>query len=162
MNGPVVVAVSPTTGSPEALRWADREAHLRGALLRAVLAWRPPRAAVVSTGGSPAAVVSSAATDHAADADESLREFVSFALGSLGKTECAAIRGSALAVLVAETRAAQLLVVGEPRARIASVRASLVAPQLVLRANCPVVVMPRSPISPTPPSSIRGVPGPAR
>jgi nucleotide-binding universal stress UspA family protein len=40
---------------------------------------------------------------------------------------------------------AQLLVLGEPRpGRLASVRASLVAPQLVMRSTCPVVVMPNA------------------
>jgi hypothetical protein len=37
------------------------------------------------------------------------------------------------------------VVVGEPRAgRLASMRAGLVAPQLVLKAVCPVVVMPNA------------------
>jgi nucleotide-binding universal stress UspA family protein len=144
-GGPVVVAVSPTTGSPEALRWADREAHVWGAELRAVTAWRPPRPPAAPAGRPPLTVISTAGEDYAALAEESLREFVALALGSVGKTDCAAVRGSAMSVLLGETRRAQLLVIGEPRGgRIGSVRTGMIAPQLVLKADCPVVVMPRS------------------
>ncbi|MGI8760144.1 MAG: universal stress protein [Jatrophihabitantaceae bacterium] len=141
----VVVGVSPTTGSPEALRWAAEEARLRSTAMRAVLAWRPPRAPAAPGGRPPATIVSAAGQDHAAAAEERLRDFVTAALGRVGKVECVALRGTAVSSLLSASGDAQLLVIGEPRpGRLASVRAGLVAPQVVLKARCPVVVMPRS------------------
>ena len=148
MSGPVVVGVSPTTGSPNALRWAAEEAGLRGAELVAVLAWRPPRAPAAPGGRPAATVVSASAEDHAASAEERLRGFVTAALGSADGVRCRAVQGSAVTALLSAAREAQLLVVGEPRpGRMASVRASLVAPQVFRRAHCPVVAMPGTPVT---------------
>ncbi len=142
-GGPIVVGVSPTTGSPAALRWAVDEARLRGTKVRAVLAWRPPRAPTATGGRPPAGVLSQAATDYAAQAEETLRGFVTAALGSDDSVECVAVKGTAVGALVAASGDAQLMVIGEPRpGRLASVRASLVAPQVLHRAPCPVVALP--------------------
>jgi nucleotide-binding universal stress UspA family protein len=141
MSVAVVVGVSPTTGSPAALRWGSDEALLRGVPLHAVMAWRPPRPPA-SPGGRPP-VGLAAGEDYAGDADTRLRDFVSAALGPDAKVECRVVRGSAVTALLSEAKDAQLLVVGEPRpGRLNSVRASLVAPQVVVKARCPVVVMP--------------------
>jgi nucleotide-binding universal stress UspA family protein len=141
-GGPIVVGVSPTTGSPTALRWAADEARLRGTKLRAVLAWRPPRAPVAS-GGRPPVGLTQTPTDFAADAEEALRGFVAAALGTDDGVECTAVKGSAVGSLLAASHDAQLMVIGEPRpGRLASVRASLVAPQVLHRAHCPVVALP--------------------
>lgn len=143
MSGPVVVGVSPTTGSPRALRWAAEEATLRKARLVAVMAWRPPRPPAAPGGRPSSLAASTAGADHARVAEENLRGFVSVALGSVGDVECRALRGNAVSSLLAAAQDAQLLVIGEPRAsRMSSVRTSLVAPQVVLKADCPVVVMP--------------------
>ena len=141
--GPVVVGVSPTTGSPKAIRWAADEARLRGVPLVAVMAWRPPRPPA-APGGRPSSVTAGAVgDDYAKVAEENLRGFVAVALGGVGDVECRALRGTAVTSLLAAARNAQLLVVGEPRqGRMGSVRSSLVAPQVVLKAECPVVVMP--------------------
>jgi nucleotide-binding universal stress UspA family protein len=145
-HGPIVVGVSPTTGSPNALRWAAEEARLHSAQLVAVLAWRPPRAPAAPAGRPSTTVVSAASEDYAARAEERLREFVVAALGRIGATECRAVRGGAVTALLAAARGAQLLVIGEPRAgRMASVRASLVAPQVFAKSPCPVVAMPAAP-----------------
>jgi nucleotide-binding universal stress UspA family protein len=142
-TGPIVVGVSPTTGSPAALRWAADEAQLRGTKLRAVLAWRPPRPPAATGGRPPARVLAQAATDFAADAEDRLRGFVADALGSDDGIECAAVKGKAVSALLAAAGDAQLIVVGEPRpGRVSAVRASLVAPVLVAQAKCPVVAMP--------------------
>jgi nucleotide-binding universal stress UspA family protein len=142
-GGPIVVGVSPNTGSPAALRWAAEEAALRGTKLRAVLAWRPPRAPAAPGGRPPATVVSTASTDHAAVAEEALRGYVAKALGSDDAVECRAVKGNAVSALLAAAADAQLVVVGEPRpGRVAAVRASLVAPVLIAQAKCPVVAMP--------------------
>ncbi len=148
----VVVGVSPTTGSPNALRWAAAEARLRDAPLRAVMAWRPPRPAGVS-GTRPPATMSQVGRDYAADAAQQLREFVAHALDgtddvgeqhvAAADVHCEVVKGSAVTALLASARDAQLLVIGEPRTgRVSQVRASLVAPQVTLRAHCPVVVLP--------------------
>ncbi len=142
-GGPIVVGVSPTTGSPTALRWAADEARLRGTKVRAVMAWRPPRAPSATGGRPPAGVLSQAATDFAADAEEKLRGFVGAALGADDGVECTAIKGNEVNALLAAADDAQLMVIGEPRpGRLASVRASLVAPQVLHRAQCPVVALP--------------------
>lgn len=144
-GGPVVVGVSPTTGSPNALRWAAEEAALRGVTLMAVLAWRPPRAPAAPAGRPSPTALSAASEDHATVAEEALRGFVAVALGSVGRTRCRAVKGNAVTSLLEAAEDAQLLVIGEPRpGRLASVRASLVAPQVVLKATCPVVAMPTS------------------
>jgi nucleotide-binding universal stress UspA family protein len=138
----VVVGVSPSTGSPAALRWGAAEAQLRGVALRAVLAWRPPRSPG-STGTRPPLVLGTAGESPAAEAQTRLHEHVTQALGPDAAVECAAVPGSAVHALLAAAENADLLVIGEPRpGRLASVKASLVAPQVVLKAPCPVVVMP--------------------
>lgn len=138
----IVVGVSPSTGSPSALQWAAREASMRGAPLRAVLAWRPARPPT-SSAGRPPATLTLPAKDPAAAAEQRLRDYVKVAIGSDEQVECRAIKGGAVSSLLAAATEAQLLVLGEPRpGRVASLRASLIAPQVVLRARCPVVVLP--------------------
>jgi nucleotide-binding universal stress UspA family protein len=143
MSGPVVVGVSPHTGSPRAIAWAAEEARLRGTRLVAVMAWRSPRPPAAPGGRPSAAALAGATEDHAKVAEENLRGFVSLALGSVGDVECRALRGTAVTSLLDAATDAQLLVIGEPRAgRVSTVRSTLVAPQVLLKATCPVVVMP--------------------
>jgi nucleotide-binding universal stress UspA family protein len=138
----IVVAVSPTTGSPSALRWAAEEARLRNVPLRAVMAWRAPRPPA-APGGRPPATPANASDDYARDADTALRGFVQIALGSDVGVDCVVVHGSEVNALLSSARGAHLLVVGEPRpGRLASMMSSLTAPQVVLKAECPVVVMP--------------------
>jgi nucleotide-binding universal stress UspA family protein len=138
----IVVGVSPTTGSPAALRWGAAEARLRGVGLRAVLAWRTPRPPG-APGGRPPATTSVGSDDYAGDAEAKLHEFVSTALGSDEGVECVVVKGTEVNALLTAASGADLLVVGEPRSgRLASMVNSLVAPQVVLKADCPVVVMP--------------------
>ena len=58
-SGRVVVGVSPTSGSPAALRWGAAEAARLGAPLVALSAWRPPRAPI-----APAVPVPTPAADE--------------------------------------------------------------------------------------------------
>lgn len=148
MTAGVVVGVSPTTGSPAALRWAAEEAGLRSLPLRAVMAWRNPRPPV-ATGTRPPMTSALRGDDLAAEAERTLRGFVEAALGSSADVQCSVVRGTALNALVTAAQDAALLVIGEPRpGAMNTVRASLVAPQVVLKAGCPVVVMPASRPSP--------------
>jgi nucleotide-binding universal stress UspA family protein len=138
----IVVGVSPTTGSPNALRWAAAEAQLRNLPLRAVMAWRAPRPPGAS-GMRPPATPAVASDDYGRDADERLRGFVAGALGADTNVECVVVHGSEVNALLSSARGAQLLVIGEPQpGRLASMMSSLTAPHVVLKAECPVVVMP--------------------
>lgn len=144
-GNPIVVGVSPTTGSPAALRWADREARLRRRPLRAVMAWRPPRP--VAAPGGRATTTLAARADHAADAAQLLRAHVRAALGSTDRVECEVGHGSPAKVLakIADAVRAELLVLGEPRpGRLKSVSTALVARQLLYRLPCPIVALPPS------------------
>lgn len=142
MTGPVIVGVSPSTGSPNALRWGADEARMRKTSVRAVLAWRPPRTPTAPA-GRPPAVSATEPEEAEQDARERLAEFVRAAGVDGVPVECDAVRGGAVQALLSASDGAELLVLGEPRpGRLASVRTSLVAPQVVLHARCPVVVLP--------------------
>jgi nucleotide-binding universal stress UspA family protein len=139
----IVVGVSPTTGSPSALRWAAAEAQLRGVPLKAVMAWRTPRPPGAPGGRPPA--VGRASDDYPGAADRTLHEHVRAALGSDDAVTCEVVHGSEVNALLSSAQDANLLVIGEPQpGRLASVMSSLTAPQVVLKAQCPVVVMPTS------------------
>jgi nucleotide-binding universal stress UspA family protein len=144
-SAPIVVGVSPRTGSPSALRWAADYALLRGAPMVAVMAWRPARPPAAPGGRPPASLLAGDVPEPERDAKERLEAFVTAALGKKHGVECKAVRGTAVSSLLQAGAEAQLLVLGEPRAgRMASVRTGLVAPQLVTGATCPVVVMPKA------------------
>jgi len=139
----VVVGVSPTTGSPAALRWGAEEARLRNLPLRAVMAWRGPRPPAAPGGRPPASAAAMASDDYAGDAETRLREFVLAALGTDVGVDCLVVHGGEVNALLSAARGAHLLVVGEPRpGRLSTMMTSLTAPQVVLKAECPVVVMP--------------------
>ncbi|HVW40091.1 MAG TPA: universal stress protein [Amycolatopsis sp.] len=146
MTGPaVVVGVSPNSGSPGALRWGADEARLRGVPLRAVMAWHSPRPPAGPTALASVHTASGAATGAEAAAVETLRGFVAGALGSADGVECRVVEGTAVNALISAAGEAELLVVGESRAGAAgTVRTGWLAPQLISKAHCPVVVMPNS------------------
>lgn len=136
---PVLVAVSPTTGSPDALRWAASEARLRGVPVRAVSAFRAPRTGVSSAGRPPASAPTDP-TEAWRGAHSLLEAAVRRVLGAEVPVTCEAVAGRPSSVLRAASAEAQLLVLGAPRNRTA--RTGLVALQLAHRAACPVVCMP--------------------
>jgi nucleotide-binding universal stress UspA family protein len=139
----IVVGVSPTSGSPNALRWGAEEATLRGLPLLAVMAWRPPRPPAAPGGRPPATLASTAVANYGQDAMGTLLGFVDDALGSEVTVECQVVKGNAANALLSASGDAQLLVLGEPRSgRLGAVKTSLLAPHLVLKAPCPVVVLP--------------------
>lgn len=141
--GSVVVGVSPRTGSPSALNWAGTYAALRNVSVTAVLAWRPTRAPAAPGGRPPGSLLSGDLPDPERDAEARLAGFVAAALGPDHGVQCRVIRGNEVSALLECGAGAELIVLGEPSpGRLASVRAGLVAPQLILRARCPVVVMP--------------------
>ncbi len=151
VTGPIVVGVSARTGSPGALRWAADEAHRRGAEVVAVLAWRPARPPAAPA-GRPPAVSTTQAAELAAQSEAQLQALVSSALGPDHGVQCRAVHGKAIEALLEAGATAQLLVLDAPRpGRAAKLRTSLLGPQLIYAAPCPVVVIPPQPADrPTP------------
>ncbi|MBV9595008.1 MAG: universal stress protein [Actinobacteria bacterium] len=147
----VVVGVSPTSGSPNAIRWAADEAKLRDDRLIAVMAWKPPRPPAAPGGRPQPVLAATAGMDPQREAMESLTTYVDDALGPAHAVECVVVKGNAANALLSVAAEAQLLVLGEPgRGRMTSIQAGLVAPRLVLRAPCPVVVLPATVAAPRP------------
>lgn len=133
----IVVGVSPTSGSPGALRWAVEEASLRGGRVVAVRAWRP-HAPETATGGRVPSVVSD---DSARAAEmERLAEDVAHVLGHDHLVETRVVAGKRRAVLVEESRAADLVVIDAGRST--EVEARWLGSRLVRASHCPVVVVP--------------------
>jgi nucleotide-binding universal stress UspA family protein len=126
------------------LEWAIDVASRVDGRVRAVLAWRPPRAPA-APGGRPPAVSSTGPAEPPADV---LKRFVAAALAQAGakvEVEEAVQQGGPVRVLLAESRTADLLVIDSPRREKLASAGKLVAPRLVYRAACPVVVMPATP-----------------
>jgi nucleotide-binding universal stress UspA family protein len=143
----IVVGVDHSAGSKEALRFALEEARLRRATLRAVHAWRD---AYIGWSGIGAGVP---------PADDDLHEFRDAALSVLDSTlqeaipdpagvevERRLVEGAPAAVLVEESRDADLLVVGSRGlGGFAQLLLGSVSQQCAHHAECPVVIVrPRS------------------
>jgi nucleotide-binding universal stress UspA family protein len=139
---PIVVGVSPVTGSRSALQWAVEEARVRNAGVRAVMAWRGSGLPGGAPGRFPAESITGARQDQRG-AEQTLAEFVQDALGEEHGVELVAVEGKAGDVLLREAEDAALLVVDSPAmARMYEPRARRLAPHLIYRSACPVVVMP--------------------
>jgi hypothetical protein len=139
---PIVVGVSPVTGSRAALQWAVQEARLRRARVRAVMAWRISGL----PGGAPGRVPGQSVIDAAPDqrrAEQALSEYVSDALGEDHDVELVAVEGKARDVLLEEAQEAALLVLDSPAvAKLYDPSARRLAPRIIFSSACPVVVMP--------------------
>jgi nucleotide-binding universal stress UspA family protein len=140
--GPVVVGVSPVTGSRAALQWAVQEARLRRARVRAVMVWRSFGLPGGAPGRVPAQVIVEASPEQRR-AEQTLREFVADALGENHDVELRVVEGKAKAVLLEEAAEAALLVLDSPAmAKLYDPSARRLAPQVIYSSPCPVVVMP--------------------
>ncbi len=136
----IVVGVDGSDGAQEALRVAVREARLRGAGLRAVMAWHMPAMAY-------GAVVFSPDIDPA-DFKDSAAAALEKALTALGnqadgvQIERVVRMGQPALVLVEETRGADLLVVGSRgHGGFAGLLLGSVSHQCALHAACPVLIV---------------------
>lgn len=143
-GGLVVVGVSPTSGSPEALRWAIAQARCTGSQVRAVSAWSVLRSPT-APGGKPPLYALPTEAELQEQALQQLATAVGLAVGDGQKIETRVVHGSVTDVLLGEAEDAQLLVLGlrhggGPASAI--LRPSLPAPQLVARSPCPVVMVP--------------------
>ena len=142
---PVVVGISRRTGSPEALAFAIEQARLLGASVLAITAWRPPRP-VGAVGGKPIGMLEASPAAIWTQEQERLavrlQEQIGQPLARAGVT-FELRRGQPAAVLLAAARTARLLVLDSPRAgNLTTIPKSWIAPEIVFRADCPVVVMP--------------------
>ncbi|MDQ3866394.1 MAG: universal stress protein [Actinomycetota bacterium] len=139
---PIVVGVSPVTGSRAALQWAVQEARVRRGRVRAVMVWRGFGLPGGAPGRAPAQAVISASPDQRR-AELTLREFVTDALGEDHDVELRAVEGKVKDVLLREAEEAALLVVDSPAmAKLYDPSARRLAPRLIYRSPCPVVIMP--------------------
>jgi hypothetical protein len=142
---PIVVGVSRRTGSPDALAFAVAEARLRNTSVLAVSAWRPPRPPGAPGGkpvGFPPITPASVWEDEAERQRTRLRQQLGDDDADLVTFELR--RGAPAAVLLQAAEGAQLLVLDSPRAgNLTTVPKTWLAPSIVLRAPCPVAVMPR-------------------
>ena len=142
---PIVVGVSRRTGSPDAVRWAAAEAQLRNTHVVAVTAWRGPRPPG-APGGRPPAVQPVPTVDAFAEEQARITDLLAGFLGgdlAAMRVTFALRRGSASAVLLSAAVGAQLLVLDSPRSgSFSMLPKSLIAPQVVFKSPCPVVLMP--------------------
>jgi nucleotide-binding universal stress UspA family protein len=142
MSPTIVVGVSARTGSPGALRWAVDVAARVDGTVRAVMAWRAPRAPA-APGGRPPAVPRTGPEDPAQDARERLSRLVAAAVGDVNRVACVVEEGGPARVLRRASRQADLLVIDSPRQeRRSGVSGKLLAPRLLYRSACPLVIMP--------------------
>jgi hypothetical protein len=133
----VVVGVSPTTGSPEALRFGAEEARRRGTDLRAVTAWRPS-SPPMTAGARPPGTNYDPETEFQSAVDR-LESQVRSVLGPDVAVRAEVIHGGKVRVLLQAAETADLLVLDAPRRpRLGPV----LAHRLAYVAECPVVTMP--------------------
>lgn len=144
MTAPIVVGVSPSSGSKEALRWGAAEALYKKVPLKAVMAWKAPLPST-NAGIRPPIYIPQSDEELQAEAETKLSSAIEAALGSDHQLTYSAIRGSALNVLLEETKDAQLLILDSPKTGSGVLAPSLLAVQLVNKSSCPVVMVPRSP-----------------
>jgi nucleotide-binding universal stress UspA family protein len=139
----IVVGVDHSAGAKEALRFALQEAQLRQATLRAVHAWQFGYIGATGIEGAlPAAGGDLHEFRDAATAglDATLREAIPDAGGV--EIERRVVEGAPAAVLVEESRNADLLVVGSRgHGGFAQLLLGSVSQQCAHHAECPVVIV---------------------
>jgi nucleotide-binding universal stress UspA family protein len=143
----IVVGVDGSDASQEALRWAADEARLRSASLVAVHAWSFVPAQPIGDPGMLAIPAGDLAGQLGAESDaarEALEAAVSAALGAEPgiDVEQKLVEGDAGDALVAESRSAELAVVGSHgRSGLKAALLGSVSRHVVSHAGCPVVVV---------------------
>jgi nucleotide-binding universal stress UspA family protein len=138
----IVVGVDHSPGAQAALVFAEEEARLRGATLRAVHAWQYGYIGYTGLeGGMP--VLGGDVNELHAAAEAALAASVREALpDSAIEVEQRAIQGVAAGVLVDESREADLLVVGSRgHGGFAQLLLGSVSQQCAHHAECPVVIV---------------------
>lgn len=139
MTGRIAVGVDGSPCGLAALRWAAREARLRGDELLAVHAWQLP-----TSGSSLGSLLSARAQDGLQEAARTLLRHALDEVGVQGVTVSAdVVAGDPGQVLVRRSVGADLLVVGSCGANpLAGLLLGSVAQHCTRHARCPVVVVP--------------------
>lgn len=130
----IVVGVDGSRSSAEALRWADRQAKLTGAIVEAVIAWYYP----ISYGFPVIANI-----DWSSEAEAILSRVVKEAIGEDNASILQrAIEGHPTRVLEELSHGAEMLVIG-PRGHggFAGLLLGSVTTHLIGHAACPVTVV---------------------
>jgi nucleotide-binding universal stress UspA family protein len=139
----IVVGVDHSAGAKEALRFALEEAQLRQATLRAVHAWQSAYIGVTGMEGAlPAAgdELHELRAAAAAALDATLKEAIPEPGGV--EVERRVVEGAPAAVLVEESRGADVLVVGSRgHGGFAQLLLGSVSQQCAHHAECPVVIV---------------------
>jgi nucleotide-binding universal stress UspA family protein len=141
--GVIIVGVDRSAGAEEALRFAFEEAQLRGATLRAVHAWQFGYIGAPSLEGT-VPVLGAELDEHRSAAEAVLDAMVREAIPEAGdiRIERRVVEGAAAAVLVEESRGADLLVVGSRgHGGFAQLLLGSVSQQCAHHAECPVVIV---------------------
>jgi nucleotide-binding universal stress UspA family protein len=139
----IVVGVDHSAGAWEALRFALTEARLRGASLRAIHTWQPPYSGA-GLGLTEGAYRAEELSELKSAAEAALNASIQEAIPGVGEVEIErqVIEGVPAAVLVEESRGAELLVVGSRG--LGGFRGLLlgsVSQQCAHHAACPVVIV---------------------
>ena len=139
----IVVGVDHSAGAKEALRFAREEAELRQATLRAVHTWQYGYIGATGLEGRIPVVGAELHELHAAAAaalDATVREVLPDA--GVVEVEQRVVEGAPAAVLVDESRDADLLVVGSRgHGGFAQLLLGSVSQQCAHHAECPVVIV---------------------
>jgi nucleotide-binding universal stress UspA family protein len=139
----IVVGVDHSAGAKEALRFAVKEAELRQATLRAVHAWQFGYIGATALEGGLPAVGSGLQEfrDAAAAALEATLQEATLDSGGV-EIERRVVEGPPAAVLLEESRGADLLVVGSRgHGGFAQLLLGSVSQQCAQHAECPVVIV---------------------
>jgi nucleotide-binding universal stress UspA family protein len=135
----IVVGIDGSEASRDALRWAHEEAGLRGATLRVVHVWVYPYLGPRTGVHEPRELMEGDATKLLAD---ELERFHAEAPASSVTIETRLLEGSAADGLVAESRDADLVVVGtRGRGGFSSLLLGSVSAEVAHHARCPVVLV---------------------
>lgn len=137
----VVVGVDGSLASKAALAWAARYAHAIGARLRAVLAWHYPSAAgSPPVGVAPASVTSQVEQSRYETLDTAIA--ATFGDEPTREIERAIVYGHPAEVLIEESKAADLLVVGHTgHGGFKGMLLGSISTHTVNHASCPVTVV---------------------
>ena len=138
----IVVGVDHSAGASAALAFAEEEAALRGATLRVVHAWQYGYVGYTGfEGGMPA--VGGDIVKLQAEAEAALEASVSQLIGKSGvKIEQRVVQGAPAAVLVEQSRDADLLIVGSRgHGGFAQLLLGSVSQQCAHHSECPVVIV---------------------
>jgi nucleotide-binding universal stress UspA family protein len=145
----IVVGVDHSEGAKEALRFAFEEARLRQTTLCAVHVWQFGYIGASGIEGS-VPVLGGEQSEHRRAAEAALEAASREAIPDAGevKVKSRILEGAAAAVLVEESRGAELLVVGSRgRGGFAQLLLGSVSQQCAQHAECPVVIVRSTPVA---------------